>query len=182
MKCSICSIKDAQLKAEVENLILDNNGFLSDENKNKLRGRFPDSVQDIDSINDNDCNIHWNFHMSIARQTEENLKSIAKDVDRDEATILYEVLNEQAATLKGMSKKVNTKISRDEIISTNDSQFYLQIAESIRLTVREIRELNSSINGSKSSALEGLKALACALKPEEDRKFMGDQTTDKFDY
>ena len=52
--------------------------------------------------------------------------------------------------------------------------FYKDIGDSIRSTVKELRELNNALNGKKDTALEGLKAIAALRPNEEEKKFRAD--------
>lgn len=192
MSCNICKIKNVELLNKIEQILDDCRGSLSIEYKNKLKKEFPDYTNDIDAITDNDCSIHWNFHQSIAREAEIETvvesapASLTKDIGKDEAAILYEVLNKQVATFNCLTNKINKVISENDsglqglIINPTTTQFYKDIGDSIRANVKEIRELNGQINGSKNGALEGLKALAQALAPAQNAQPA--MTTEEYDY
>lgn len=194
MTCTICSIRKVELKRTVEQLLEQNNGVLSSENKNALKGQFPDDVEVIDGINAQDCSIHWNFHQTITREAEANIvvkegnnSTLAADVNKDEGFALYELLNNQAATFNCLSRKIDKTIekaedAKDIMFNPNVLQFYRDTADSIRATVRELKDLNTAVNGNGDSSLEGLKALAVALTVNKGPVSKEQQmTTDEYD-
>ena len=65
-------------------------------------------------------------------------------------------------------------------MNPNTLLFYKDIGDSIRSTVKELRELNNALNGKKDTALEGLKAIAAALRPNEEEK-KSELTTNMYD-
>lgn len=210
MKCAICSIGNKELLQEIEYLLEVNNGMLSNKNKIELIEKYPAYKAAIEKISDQDCNMHWNFHQSVDRPVEifgnpntENkeessekptVASLTADIAKDEATILYEVLNAQAATFRCLDRKMKRAIEKadtDEdgmsqiIVNPNTVIMYNEIASSIRGTVREIRDLNKELNGKGEDPLAGMKALAAALsfnnlvKPEG--RVEPDMSTKEFD-
>lgn len=194
MTCTICSIRKVELKRTVEQFLEQNNGVLSSENKNALKAQFPDDVEVIDGINAQDCSIHWNFHQTITREAEANIvvkegnnSTLAADVNKDEGFALYELLNNQAATFNCLSRKIDKTIekaedAKDIMFNPNVLQFYRDTADSIRATVRELKDLNTAVNGNGDSSLEGLKALAVALTVNKGPVSKEQQmTTDEYD-
>ena len=211
MKCAICSIGNKELLQEIEYLLEVNNGMLSNKNKIELSEKYPAFKAAIEKISDQDCSMHWNFHQTVDRPVEifgnpqvENpekpeekptVASLTADIAKDEATILYEVLNAQAATFRCLDKKMKRAIEKadsDEdgmsqiIINPNTVIMYNEITSSIRNTVREIREMNKDLNGKGEDPLAGMKALVGALTigsqakaGEEPEK---DMSTKEFDY
>lgn len=209
MKCSICSIGNKELLQEIEYLLEINNGILSNKDKVGLIEKYPAYKNSIEKINDQDCNMHWNFHQSVDRPVEifaqtqftgsqtndaekTTIASLTADIAKDEATILYEVLNTQAATFRCLDKKIKKaieKVNVDEdmsqiVVNPSTVEMYNDITSSIRNTVREIREMNKELNGKGEDPLAGMKALAAALtygssqKPENK---LEDMSTKEFD-
>ena len=92
----------------------------------------------------------------------------------------------KAATFKALSNKINATIKNTQaenlqgmIINPGTVEFYLGVSKSLRDDVHELNSLNSSINGSKSGALEGLRALHDAISVSSEPV---DQTTKEYDY
>ena len=179
MSCKICSITSGKLRQAVEDALVQFDGTLPQNTKAKLCESYPEFAEVLDGITTHDCEIHFNFHQVIGRcaqpcsipETEEAERpaSIAKDVGKDEAEVLLDLLNTQYATFTALTNKINGAITRakaDEmiglLINPGTTQFYKELGDSVRATVRELRELNTAING-KQDALEGLKALAAAF-------------------
>ena len=181
MTCKICQMGNAKLVEAIEEKLLAGAGSLFLEDKKELQGKFPEFADKIDALTDKDCELHYNFHQRICRvprvvvkteeaaQSKEN-KSLADDIGKDEAAVLYEMLNEQAATFTLLNNRIANQIKDTEkedgsklLLHAGTTQFYKELADSIRATVRAIGELNVSLNGQKDGSLEGLKALAGAL-------------------
>lgn len=156
-------MKDKQVKRTLEEQLQKSGGFLTTEQLKAYPG-----------IDSNMCSIHFNFHQSIAsteKEEDDDASSLASDVGKDEADVLYQMLTEQAATFTGLNNKINKAITEHDgdmttlFINPNTAQFYKDLGEGMRATVRELRELNVSLNGKKDGALDGLRALAQALQP-----------------
>ena len=161
--------------------------MLHNKDKVELIEKYPAYKEAINKITDQDCNMHWNFHQSVDRPIEifgnkasdpekpeekPTVSSLTADIAKDEATILYEVLNAQAATFRCLDRKMKRAIEKadtDEdgmsqiIVNPNTVTMYNEIASSIRQTTREIREMNKELNGKGEDPLAGIKALAVAL-------------------
>lgn len=198
MSCIICKLRNAKLRELIEQGLEKGEGSISQADLNTLKNEFPDE-ESLDALTAQQSRIHWNFHQTIKREAvvavveeaAEEAPSLTKDVNKDEANVLYELLNNQAATFNLLSKKINGAIEQHNnelnnmIINPNTIQFYKETADSIRSTVRELRELNASVNGAKDGATEGLKALAAALSPkradQNDMTEPKDLTTDMYD-
>jgi len=60
------------------------------------------------------------------------------------------------------------------ILNPSNIQLYKETADSIRSTVKEMRELNKDVNGAKDGASEGLKAIAVALMGKPKSSIEGD--------
>jgi len=191
MKCRICEIKNKDLLFDLESCLEKSGGILSSQDKNELNKKYPDE-DIINKLTDEECELHWNFHMApsydmpAASPDEEAVKdSLTRDINKDEASILYDLAKKQTATFNLITNKLNNTIKDSDDINelalpTNLLALYRETAGSIRETVKLIKDINVDINGSKSGALEGLKALANALKDNGEEK--KDLSTDKFDY
>ena len=179
MSCKICSITSGKLRQAIEDALVQFDGTLPQNTKAKLCESYPEFAEVLDGITGHDCEIHFNFHQAVGRcaqpysivETEEGERpaSIAKDVGKDEAEVLFDLLNTQYATFTALTNKINNAITRakaDEmtglLVNPGTTQFYKELGDSVRATVKELRELNTAING-KQDALEGLKALAAAF-------------------
>ena len=103
-----------------------------------------------------------------------------------------DLLNTQYATFTAITHKINSAITRakaDEmtglLINPGTAQFYKELGDSVRATVRELRELNTAVNGKQDGALEGLKALAAAFGANNgqagNNEPVDEQTTTMFD-
>lgn len=117
----------------------------------------------------------------------------------DETEILYELLNMQAATMTVLSNKINEEFAKKDdehqarmlLINPETRQFYADLGNSIRATVKEIRETHLAMNGEKDSAVDGLKAIAAAIHgtnqpkqptdPNQSNQPVDDMTTKAFD-
>ena len=210
MKCAICSIGNKELLQEIEYLLEVNDGMLHAKDKVSLIEKYPAYKSAIEKITDQDCSMHWNFHQSVDRPIEifgnstvkkdgesdekPTVSSLTADIAKDEATILYEVLNAQAATFRCLDRKMKRAIEKADteddgmsqiLINPNTVTMYNEIASSIRQTTREIREMNKDLNSKGEDPLAGMKALAAALslsnstKPED--RVTPDMSTKEFD-
>lgn len=196
MECRICKINNKDMLREIESKLEQSGGILSSKDKKELTEKYIDeeSFKLINSLTDDECEIHLNFHMSpdyevplaVSPAKNETTSSLTKDINKDEATVLYKLMTTQAATFNLITNKINKEIkdadSLQELgLPNNFLALYKDTAQSIRDTAKAIKEINADINGSKSGALEGLKALANALKSDDDEP-KKDLSTDKFDY
>ena len=203
MSCRICSITNGKLRQALESALVQFDGTLPQNTKAKLCEEYPEHVSILDSINACDCEMHFNFHQAIGRAAHSRSiasdkdggeaqvsTSLADDVGKDEAEVLLELLNTQYATFTAITNKINGAIQRakaDEmtglLINPGTAQFYKELGDSVRATVRELRELNTAVNGKQDGALEGLKALAGALCADKSQPVgaSGELTTTMFD-
>ena len=180
----------------------------------------------INGLTPNECSLHWNFHQAVAIAPHEmsieddasnasdtdndeqtNVRkpmgSLAADVGKSEAAVLYGLLGKQMATFNALTNRMNEALvalgESDEnkaqalsipVIHPSMATFYNELAGSIRATTKEIRELNAAVNGQANPAMEGLKALAIAIHGApsnsapagEINEGADDLTTDKYDY
>lgn len=203
MSCKICSITNGKLRQALEDALIQFDGTLPQNTKAKLCTEFPEFATALDAISAHDCEIHFNFHQAAGRSAQScsilagasedevtKSSSLAGDVGKDEAEILLDLLNTQYATFTAITNKINGAIQRvktDELtgllINPGTAQFYKELGDSVRATVRELRELNTAVNGKQDGALEGLKALAGALTANQPTSSTAadEQTTDMFD-
>ena len=191
MKCRICEIKNKDLLHDIECCLEKSSGILASGDINELNKKYPEESI-INELTDEECQIHWSFHMAPSYEStgvyqgEEAKSSLTKDINKDEASILFDLAKQQAATLTLAGNKINDAIKDADDISelalpTNLLILYRETAGSVRETVKLIKDINCDVNGSKSGALEGLKALANALK-SDDKEPKGDLTTNEYDY
>ena len=183
----------------------------------------------INGLTLNECSLHWNFHQAVAiappemvgaeyaddttstsdtdngEQTgvRKPMGSLAADVGKSEAAVLYGLLGKQMATFNALTNRMNETLAAlgesDEdktqalsipVIHPSVATFYNELAGSIRATTKEIRELNAAVNGQANPAMEGSKALAIAIHGApsnstpagEINEGTDDLTTDKYDY
>ena len=183
----------------------------------------------INGLTPNECSLHWNFHQAVAiappempgaeyaddaanasdtdtgEQTgvRKPMGSLAADVGKSEAAVLYGLLGKQMATFNALTNRMNETLAAlgdsDEdkaqalsipVIHPSVATFYNELAGSIRATTKEIRELNAAVNGQANPAMEGLKALAIAIHGAPSNSTPAgeinggtdDLTTDKYDY
>ena len=180
----------------------------------------------INGLTPNECSLHWNFHQAVAiappempdaddatstsdtdagEQTgvRKPMGSLAADVGKSEAAVLYGLLGKQMATFNALTNRMNETLAAlgdsDEdkaqalsipVIHPSVATFYNELAGSIRATTKELRELNAAVNGQANPAMEGLKALAIAIHGApsnstaagEINEGADDLTTDKYDY
>lgn len=205
MLCNICKISSKALLSALELTLAKTHGLLSIETRKLLIEQFPDFTDCINKLTQQDCDIHYNFHQTISRcanafsiipkvganaseEQDETAASITNDIGKDEAETLYELLNTQAATFNVLSNRINSTLSESDsdltvmLINPGTTNFYKELAESMRSTVKEIRELNASLNGKQDGTLEGLKALAAAFGSAKNGSALNnDLTTNMYD-
>lgn len=127
---------------------------------------------------------------------EPSFSSLTAGIAKDEATVLYEQLNTMSATFMGLDRKIKKFIeamdSNDPdalattVINPTIAQFYIEVAGSMRATVKEIREMNKDLNDKHEDPLSGIKALAAALSlrnsGDHHEEKEEDMSTKEFDY
>ena len=227
--CPICKIKNVALVEEIERRLNTNAGSLTDKDKKELIQNFASEPTEeaakleavINGLTPNECSLHWNFHQAVAIAPPESseeasdtdngeqtgvrkpMGSLAADVGKSEAAVLYGLLGKQMATFNALTNRMNEALvalgESDEnkaqalsipVIHPSVATFYNELAGSIRATTKEIRELNAAVNGQANPAMEGLKALAIAIHDApsnsapagEINEGADDLTTDKYDY
>lgn len=199
MPCAICSLKNVELQNDIERLLDINSGTISADDKKTLKEKYLDDIDIINSISDQEYMMHWNFHQSSSylpakpvEPTEGNKsKSLKDDIGKSEAAVLYDLMSKQMETFNRMTHKINAALDSDDneishvVVNPVMCDFYRELGVSIRSTVKELRELNDTVNGKTNNSLEGLKAIALAIsQPANPIVVNGneDMTTDKFDY
>lgn len=203
MQCKICALSNSNLIDDIERALLETKGALLNSAKERLKEQYPQYADEIQKITDQDCRIHFNFHQRITRAaralptaeeqavlddadargiksdsagtgSKRNTATLAGDIGKDEAEVLYELLNSQAATFNALTARINEAITECEhdmnvlVIHPETINFYNALTQSMRLTVRELRDLDVAKNGEKDGAAEGLKALAMMLAPNSN--------------
>ena len=183
----------------------------------------------INKLTPSECSLHWNFHQAVVVEAtnpvmtgdeydsddstdstsevtgvRKPMGSLAADVGKSEAAVLYGLLGKQMATFNALTNRMNETLvalgENDEdktqslsipVIHPSMATFYNELAGSIRATTKELRELNAAVNGQANPAMEGLKALAIALHGAPNDaptnripagESTDDMTTDKYDY
>lgn len=199
MSCIICSLKNVELQNDIERLLGANNGIISEEKKKELKLKYPDEVDTICSITDQEFLVHWNFHQAsgyvpapIQEAAEGNKsKSLRDDIGKNEASVLYDLMSKQMETFNRLSRKIDAAINSEDtdvshiIVNPIVCEFYNGLGSSIRATVKELRDLNDTVNGKANGSLEGLKAIALAISQplvNDSPSEKDDMSTDKFDY
>lgn len=199
MSCVICGLKNVDLQNDIERLLDKGRGIISEEDKKTLKAKYPNEADIIVSISDQEFSMHWNFHQAssyLPAQTKEpaegsKSKSLKDDIGKDEASVLHDMMLKQMETFNRLTHKINAAIDSEDtdvshiIVNPVVGEFYNSLGTSIRNTVKELRELNDTVNGKTNGSLEGLKAIALAIAqplgnvPENEPE---DMSTSKFDY
>lgn len=203
MACIICSLKNVELQNDIERLLDINQGTVNEDQKKELKAKYPEDAETICKISDQEFLMHWNFHQcssylpaavkpnEVAEGEQPKSKSLRDDIGKSEASVLYDLMSKQMETFNRLTHKINAAIDNEEtdvshiIVNPVVCEFYAGLGSSIRSTVKELRELNDTVNGKTNGSLEGLKAIAVAISqplssvPENER---ADMSTDKFDY
>lgn len=188
MICRICALDSKKVRDAVEIALLEGDGMIFQSKREELMAQFPEYAEKIGMISDQDCSLHFNFHQTISRLPKareitaedpaaKNGASLASDIGKDEAAVLYEVLNAQAATFNVLNTRIVNQIKDAEkedgtklLLHPTTIQFYKEVADSVRATVRAIGDLNLSLNGQKDSSLDGLLALAKVLDGSRNKE------------
>lgn len=200
MSCVICSLTNVALQNDIERLLDANHGVVPEDQKKALKEKYPEDAQLICSISDQEFLMHWNFHQVssyVPAQVKETAegeksKSLRDDIGKDEASVIHDLMSKQMETFNRLSRKINAAIDDEDsnvshaIINPVTMEFYNRLTSSIRANVKELRELNDTVNGKSNGSLEGLKAIALAIsQPLDSYKKDGeadDMSTEKFDY
>lgn len=190
--CNICSINSRAVRNRIEQYLAESGGFLSIDTKESLIKEFPEFEAAIYKITAKDCEIHYGFHQSIVAALPRDMleldETLAKDVGKTEAEILYQLLCQQAATMTALTNKINDQLQLLDgplnglFINPATADFYDRLGDSMRRTVEQIDKMNMNLNGKKDGALDGLMALAKALHGNDsDAEQSGQLTTTEYD-
>ena len=214
MSCLICSLKNVALQNEIERRLDINAGFLTEDDKKELKSNpdFADSIDIINKLTPQECEVHWNFHQSSsyapcsidksqnAIAEGSNKTSLRDDIGKDEAGVIYDLTLKQMTTFNRLTKKIESVLNDTEtdltcaFINPVVLDFYKTLTSDIRDNVKTLKDLNAAVNGEKSGSLEGLKAIAVALStPLPNQQNQGaaiagvevgakDLSTNEFDY
>lgn len=206
MSCIICSLRNIDLQNDIERLLDINQGYITDEAKKELKVKYPNEAEIIGKISQQEYLMHWNFHQSssylpaqvnVSNDNKQESKSLRDDIGKSEAAVLYDIMSKQMETFNRLTHKINDAIDSEEsdvshvIINPVVGDFYKGLTDSMRATIKELRELNDTVNGKTNGSLDGLKAIALAISQPLDNSQAvisntapgrSDMSTDKFDY
>lgn len=206
MSCLICELKNKDLKQAIERYLDIYSGTLPVKIKSELKEQFEAEAATIEMLDDDSCLLHWNFHQSasyvpdrtVSNDQGDQSKSLKDDIGKDEASVLYDLMNKQMMTFNRLTKRINEAIDNAEndlthaIVNPITIDLYDKITTGIRSTVKDLKDLNTAVNGEKNSSLDGLKAIAVALSTPLDNQQNAavagvqvgakDLSTDKYDY
>lgn len=170
--CPICNHKKRdKIEQEVNAM-----QFSSGDDTNTLH-----KIAEKYKVKYNDLLIHTVMHISTADDcniisTKENAEdtkhtSLASSIKRKEADILQSVLEDQTATFKNLSLKINSIVSNHteekptlQQLSKSVVDLYLGTGQAIRSTVDTITKMNLVVNGEKNDGLSSLAGLVQVLK------------------
>lgn len=207
MSCIICSLRNIELQNDIERLLDINQGYLPEDSKKELKAKYPEDAETIAKVSQQEFMMHWNFHQSssylpaqasTAVAGKQESHSLKDDIKKDEAAVLYDIMSKQMETFNRLTRKINDSIDSEEsdvshvIVNPVVVEFYQGLTDSMRATVKELRELNDTVNGKTNGSLDGLKAIALAISQPLDNvqttnisnaaPGREDMSTDKFDY
>lgn len=206
MSCIICSLRNIELQNDIERLLDINQGYVPEDAKKELKAKYPEDAETIAKISQQEYMMHWNFHQSSSYLPAQSTQAIASqeshslrdDIKKDEATVLYDMMSKQMETFNRLTHKINAAIDNEEsdvshvIVNPVVADFYKGLTDSMRATVKELRDLNDTVNGKTNGSLDGLKAIALAISQPLDNvqtnnitnaaPGRADMSTDKFDY
>lgn len=168
MNCPICNHKQRdKIEKEIKAMQFSDGDDTKDLHK----------IADTYKVKYNDLLIHMVMHISTENEREiiqvngvQN-ESLASTIKRKEADILQNCLEEQTATLKNLSVKLNSIIAKHtddeptlQQITKPIVELYLGTGQSIRATVDSIARLNLAVNGEKNEGISSLAGLVQVLK------------------
>lgn len=206
MSCIICSLRNIDLQNDIERLLDINHGYVPEDAKKELKAKYPDNAEIIGKISQQEYLMHWNFHqsssylpahVSVPAESKQASYSLRDDIGKSEASVLYDMMSKQMETFNRLTHKINNAIDNEEsdvahvIVNPVVADFYKGLTDSMRATVKELRDLNDTVNGKTNGSLDGLKAIALAISQPLDSTQTtisnaapgrADMSTDKFDY
>lgn len=150
MECVICNHPK---RKEIEQELLIRNFGDSDVTFKTIADTYNVPVKDLQ--------IHALYHVAIEADN-----SITEQIHLREADVIRDSMNENFATLKNLSAKINQIVSEHttkeptlNMLSKSVVDLYLGCSQAINEAANTLVKLNLAVNGEKDNGLDGLKAL-----------------------
>lgn len=150
MECVICNHPK---RKEIEQELLIRNFGDSDVTFKTIADTYNVPVKDLQ--------IHALYHVAIEADN-----SITEQIHLREADVIRDSMNENFATLKNLSTKINQIVSEHttkeptlNMLSKSVVDLYLGCSQAINEAANTLVKLNLAVNGEKDNGLDGLKAL-----------------------
>lgn len=150
MECVICNHPK---RKEIEQDLLIRNFGDSDVTFKTIADTYNVPVKDLQ--------IHALYHVVIEADN-----SITEQIHLREADVIRDSMNENFATLKNLSTKINQIVSEHttkeptlNMLSKSVVDLYLGCSQAINEAANTLVKLNLAVNGEKDNGLDGLKAL-----------------------
>lgn len=150
MECVICNHPK---RKEIEQELLIRNFGDSDVTFKTIADTYNVPVKDLQ--------IHALYHVAIEADN-----SITEQIHLREADVIRDAMNENFATLKNLSTKINQIVSEHtskeptlNMLSKSVVDLYLGCSQAINEAANTLVKLNLAVNGEKDNGLDGLKAL-----------------------
>lgn len=150
MECVICNHPK---RKEIEQDLLIRNFGDSDVTFKTIADTYNVPVKDLQ--------IHALYHVAIEADN-----SITEQIHLREADVIRDAMNENFATLKNLSTKINQIVSEHtskeptlNMLSKSVVDLYLGCSQAINEAANTLVKLNLAVNGEKDNGLDGLKAL-----------------------
>lgn len=150
MECVICNHPK---RKEIEQDLLIRNFGDSDVTFKTIADTYNVPVKDLQ--------IHALYHVAIEADN-----SITEQIHLREADVIRDSMNENFATLKNLSTKINQIVSEHttkeptlNMLSKSVVDLYLGCSQAINEAANTLVKLNLAVNGEKDNGLDGLKAL-----------------------
>lgn len=166
MNCTICSHPK---RAEIEQDVL-SRSFVEN----------PVTLADIAKkyeVSYNDLLVHVLMHVSVTTTLQPIQESLAGEIKRAEANIIYAQLEDNYILAKNLGAKLNDIIARhdDQHITLNQItkpvvDLYLGANLSSREAAEKLMKMNLVVNGEKNNSFAGVLALVETLKGNRDGK------------
>lgn len=172
MNCPICNHKHRdKIEKEIKAMQFSDGDDTKDLHK----------IAETYKVKYNDLLIHMVMHISTEDEREiiqvngsnpeARNESLASTIKRKEADILQYTLEEQTATFKNLSVKLNSIIAKHtddeptlQQITKPVVELYLGAGQAIRATVDSIAKLNLTVNGEKNEGVASLAGLVQVLR------------------
>lgn len=150
MECVICNHPK---RNEIEQELLTRNFGDADTTFKTIADKYNVPVKDLQ--------IHALYHVTIEADN-----SITEQIHLREADVIRDTMNENFATLKNLSAKINQVVSQHTtkdptlgMLSKSVVDLYLGCSQAINEAANTLVKLNLAVNGEKDNGLDGLKAL-----------------------